>query len=183
MFRSLTLSSIRHVPRLFVLASFVFIGSISATSCLTPDATFSGDGDENLGGQSGDGDSTASHCSNRRVDADETDIDCGGRDCDPCALGRMCEAGSDCVNGTCTAGRCQMPSCTDDVKNSSETDIDCGGDGCPPCADDKRCEQNVDCESASCSGGFCAAPTCDDRIKNGNESDVDCGGNCDPCEY
>jgi hypothetical protein len=183
MFRQLSLSSIRRAPRLFILAAFAFVGAVSATSCLTPDATFSqGDGDANLGGQNGDGDSTTGHCSNRRIDADETDIDCGGRDCDPCALGRKCDAGSDCVNGTCTAGRCQMPSCTDGVKNSSETDEDCGGDGCPPCADGKRCEQNKDCESASCKGGFCAEPACNDRIKNGTESDVDCGGSCEPCE-
>lgn len=181
------------------------------SSCLTPQATFTegdgdGDGDGDIisgsGGTNGDGDGDTSvaganggdgdgdgdivtptdHCLNRRVDADETDSDCGGQDCDPCALGRDCEADIDCVNNSCTMGKCQMPTCTDGVKNAGETDEDCGGDGCPACGTGKRCEENTDCNSLNCDAGICAAATCEDRITNGTESDRDCGGNCDPCD-
>lgn len=162
-----------------------FFGALLVSSCLTPDFAFDegdGDGDDVIG-QGGEGNGGgASHCTNRRTDADETDVDCGGRDCDPCALGRDCQAGADCINGSCTSGKCQMPTCTDGVKNTTETDVDCGGEGCSPCADDKICAEGSDCESEICRGGRCAAATCDDRVANGNESDIDCGGSCDPCE-
>lgn len=183
---------------MFVLLGMAMSASVATSSCLTPEATFSegdgddtssggGDGDASLGGMNGgdgDGDlvTPADHCTNRKIDADETDTDCGGQDCDPCAIGRTCEADIDCVNKSCTMTICQMPSCTDGVKNATETDKDCGGGGCPACADDKRCQANKDCQSLNCDGGNCAAATCTDRITNGNESDRDCGGDCDPCD-
>lgn len=194
------------LPRLLVLLGFGMLTSAFTSSCLTPSASYTGgdgDGDSSSGGDGdgdlsgdgdgdnpmgggpggdGDGDLSTDHCTNRMVDADETDTDCGGQDCDPCELGRSCEANVDCVNDSCTMGLCQMPSCTDDVKNSSETDVDCGGTGCPPCRDDRRCVQNADCQSKNCDGGTCAAPTCSDRILNGDESDRDCGGDCNPCD-
>src|SRR5690606_2161325 len=56
------------------------------TSCLTPDFDF---GERGIG-EGGNGQTVVAHCQNRRVDADESDIDCGGIDCAPCALGRSC---------------------------------------------------------------------------------------------
>jgi hypothetical protein len=47
-------------------------------------------------------------CSNFVRDGDETDVDCGGRDCAPCGDGRMCIANSDCASQLCGAGgHCQ----------------------------------------------------------------------------
>ena len=47
------------------------------------------------------------HCADGVLDGNETDVDCGGPDCAPCASGKMCLFGSDCTSGTCTNGRCQ----------------------------------------------------------------------------
>ncbi len=117
----------------------------------------------------------------------ETDVDCGsggtGEDtkAPACADGKMCKAGSDCVDLICGAdGTCAAASCTDLVKNGGETDKDCGGgakSGCKACPDLEGCKANSDCLSLSCdtTTDACLKPTDTDKIKNGNESDVDCG--------
>src|SRR5262245_59987677 len=56
-------------------------------------------------------DDRESHCQNRLVNRDETDVDCGGHDCQPCENGSRCLAATDCieaycVNQVCTAGDC-----------------------------------------------------------------------------
>lgn len=62
----------------------------------------------------------------------ESDIDCGGSDCEPCADGGSCFADADCQSNNCAAGFCEQASCTDGVQNGTETGVDCGG-GCPAC--------------------------------------------------
>ena len=42
-------------------------------------------------------------CANGVQDEQETDVDCGGGTCHPCAGARHCEIGSDCFSGTCVA--------------------------------------------------------------------------------
>jgi hypothetical protein len=46
-------------------------------------------------------------CFNGAKDCQETDVDCGGPDCEPCAPGKHCNTSSDCffscLNGTCTS--------------------------------------------------------------------------------
>ncbi|MCH2109431.1 MAG: hypothetical protein MK135_08875, partial [Polyangiaceae bacterium] len=196
----------KGAARLFV-RSLVLLSSAALTwGCITPDFLFNDDSNASVGGSpnnpgnsggssstggsgssggsgSGSGGSNpiADHCTNREKDADEADVDCGGLDCEPCSIDSSCQKDSDCVNQSCTQGRCQDPSCTDQVKNDTETDVDCGGN-CPRCADEKVCLGDDDCVSGICSSGRCAIPTCDDRRKNGSESDVDCGGSCSPCE-
>jgi hypothetical protein len=58
---------------------------------------------------------TASHCTDGRTTASETDVDCGGV-CGGCSDGRRCATGSDCLSGVCTGGicgavapQCQLP--------------------------------------------------------------------------
>ncbi len=84
-------------------------------------------------------------CSDCVQNGTETDIDCGGPSCAPCADGGKWAKPSDCQSSVCnpsppgTSDLCQAPTCTDGVKNGLETGIDCGGpdvDGgssCPPC--------------------------------------------------
>jgi hypothetical protein len=169
------------VLRAATAASFVLaLGSVIATSCATPEFDFGDGHSTSLGGTGGQ----ASHCDNRRDDADESDVDCGGIDCDPCALGRRCEVAGDCVNGACTDSRCQNPTCTDRVKNGAETDVDCGGEpaGCPACGTGRVCEQDDNCASQVCLDGECQEATCKDHRKNQDEIDVDCAGTCSPCD-
>jgi len=111
----------------------------------------------------------------------ETDLDCGGIDCNPCADGKVCAKGTDCLNTICTAGACAAATCTDTAKNGAETDVDCGGETCTPCGPDLGCKLDKDCLGGSCSGTTCL-PTCTDKVKNSNETDVDCGGpGCTKC--
>jgi hypothetical protein len=152
-----------------------------------------------------DGNATCADC---ELNGLETDVDCGGDACAPCAEAESCDVDADCVSGNCDSGKCgpdiagcepedpENPSCGDCTQNGSETDEDCGGDACGPCHTDKGCAVDADCLSESCAGGKCAAPsppecadvdpenpTCADCETNGLETDVDCGGDaCPPCE-
>ena len=121
-------------------------------------------------------------CTDAVKNGDETDVDCGGSTCAPCAAAKKCAGAADCQSGVCAAGVCAAPSCTDAVKNGDETDVDCGGSTCTPCAAGKACKGPSDCGSAVCSAGLCVAASCTDAVKNGDESDIDCGGStCAPC--
>jgi len=119
-------------------------------------------------------------CDDSEQNQGETDLDCGGPNCDPCGDGQACVLDSDCQTLSCVAGLCIVPSCTDGVKNGDETDVDCGG-GCSPCGSNQGCSTAGDCQSGVCAGSFCAAPNCGDAVQNGSETDVDCGGTCSGC--
>jgi len=123
----------------------------------------------------------------------ETDVDCGGARCAPCADGLGCRGGVDCQSGLCILalsgdGACvTAPTCDDDTLNGDESDVDCGG-SCPACAEGALCGAASDCQTGLCapdpSGVLRCTPTsrCDDDTMNGDESDVDCGGaRCPKC--
>jgi cellulase/cellobiase CelA1 len=89
----------------------------------------------------------------------ETDIDCGGGVCDPCADGGNCNIGDDCSSGNCAGGTCvAAPTCQDTTRNGGETDVDCGGPDCDPCGLGLGCTSDSDCLSANCDGGICSEP-------------------------
>jgi len=121
-------------------------------------------------------------CSNGMLDEGESDVDCGGSDCNACPSGSACAAPTDCESGICNGdGVCQVPSCSDDVANANETDVDCGGPQCAPCGPGGGCFTEADCELASTCDPttlLCTAATCSDGAKNGDETDTDCGGTC-----
>jgi hypothetical protein len=108
--------------------------------------------------------SAPSTCSDGRRDGSETDVDCGGPVCPPCAAGRICLIPSDCVSGlTCTTNLCvapgATPSCSNGVRDGNESDVDCGG-SCAPCADGRTCRSGADCQSQTCSAANrCVEPT------------------------
>ena len=45
-------------------------------------------------------------CFDTTLDFSESDIDCGGTDCNACATGKQCVLGSDCKSGKCSLGVC-----------------------------------------------------------------------------
>jgi hypothetical protein len=96
-------------------------------------------------------------CTNGVQDSTETDIDCGGAACPPCAIGMRCRIGPDCADGACTESMCRASTCADRTKNGTETDIDCGGE-CGPCPLNARCLSDEDCTSAHCIGNSCRQP-------------------------
>ena len=76
---------------------------------------------------------TNDHCTDGLLDADESDVDCGGANCALCGLGRACFGGGDCLSGLCINGFCGTTAgatCNDGILNQGEVDVDCGG----PCA-------------------------------------------------
>jgi hypothetical protein len=100
-----------------------------------------------------------SHCYDRKNDADETGVDCGGS-CRPCAQGVACQFDGDCTTQACDAKSltCVSNQCIDHHQNGDETDVDCGGGTCGPCIDGLKCKFNSDCVNGFCSGG--APHTC-----------------------
>ena len=124
-------------------------------------------------------------CEDGAPNGSETDVDCGGPDCEPCADAGTCNDDSDCLSETCDleAGLCVSPTCVNGEQDEGESDVDCGGAGCAPCSVGEACTDAEDCASQLCEGGVCGAASCDDGIRNQGESDVDCGGpNCGACE-
>jgi hypothetical protein len=91
----------------------------------------------------------ASACTDHRQDGVETDADCGGGICLPCALGKSCLLSSDCATQGCDALtlRCVSDPCRDHRKDGFETDLDCGGGTCGACLVGQACGSNFDCQS------------------------------------
>lgn len=111
--------------------------------------------------------------------ADETDVDCGGKDpkVPRCTPSQVCRDGADCTSQVCKGFACQEPGPTDGVKNGTETDVDCGGASkSPRCKAGLVCVASSDCESNLCKAGKCLSPAANDGVKNGSETDIDCGG-------
>ncbi len=102
-------------------------------------------------------------CADELVTVDETDLDCGGRTCEPCADGKKCLAGTDCRSAICTNQVCQPPTCTDLAVNGDETDLNCGGT-CPRCAQGMHCQVNGDCATQKCRSGTCVSAVCEDGV-------------------
>ena len=65
-------------------------------------------------------------CSDRMINGDESDVDCGGLTCTRCADAKICRANTDCASGTCTASLCTK------------------------LASGKPCIYNSDCTSGTC---------------------------------
>ena len=117
-------------------------------------------------------------CENGKIDAGETDVDCGGA-CAPCAVGQGCSYDSDCASNVCSGTTCAQPKCTDNTScqngwcnkstgdcetcydgkqnggEDGETDVDCGGVICTACDAGKKCQANVDCLSYNCENFIC----------------------------
>lgn len=122
-------------------------------------------------------------CTDGVQNGHETDTDCGGEACPPCANGKDCTSEADCLSKLCSKYRCVHPSCQDGEKNAQETDVDCGGPHCLSCEAGKSCTNMEDCNSFVCTDGACVGATCDDGEGNGEETSRDCGGPvCNPCE-
>ena len=94
----------------------------------------------------------ASRCMDNQKDGNETDVDCGGPDCSPCANTKKCKVDTDCVSVACDAVAlvCDTTLCSDKQEDGLETDVDCGGGTCTACAVGKKCTINADCTTGAC---------------------------------
>jgi hypothetical protein len=95
-------------------------------------------------------------CDDGIKDGSETDVDCGGPVCAPCAPGLACVEDADCANDDCPRGICYQTTCDDGIKDDGESDVDCGGPSCAYCAVGQSCNTGSDCQTNLCSGGKCA---------------------------
>jgi len=66
-------------------------------------------------------------CYDSIQNGNETDVDCGGEICAPCASDKACIEMIDCESQNCAAGFCVAPTCEDNIQNGDETGVDCGG--------------------------------------------------------
>ncbi|MEM7156759.1 MAG: hypothetical protein AAF799_28175 [Myxococcota bacterium] len=108
-------------------------------------------------------------CNNGVMDGSETDVDCGGPQCDGCDDGDDCLEDGDCISQACDSrtDTCIAPSCRDGEVNGGETDVDCGGPCGATCEPGEGCVVGGDCLSMGCDAGVCndyltveAAPEC-----------------------
>lgn len=129
-------------------------------------------------------------CTNTIVDLLETDVDCGGYDCN--GVGKTCaDAGismldADCTSGQCTGGVCT--SCSNCGKDGLESDVDRGGADCNKCmpqqlspaAAAQKCLLGSDCATGQCEVTAPSAnlkyTSCKNGVKNDTETAIDCGG-------
>ncbi|MDA3864480.1 MAG: hypothetical protein PF689_11505 [Deltaproteobacteria bacterium] len=136
------------------------------------------------------------HCSNNILDCDESDIDCGGINCEECecipnctgyACGQIEPLCSTTCGDPCDSG-C-VAHCSNSILDCDETGTDCGGAICStcPCVPDCTgygCGQ-VEPVCGSICGNICD-PGCTGHCSNGfqdcDETAVDCGGAaCSAC--
>lgn len=119
-------------------------------------------------------------CSDSLKNQGETDVDCGGPNCAPCAVGSACQSVGDCASpAVCSAGVCDVGLCDNSTQDTGETEVDCGGD-CRACLGG-NCTTNADCVAGFCNQTVCSEPACTDAITNGSETATDCGGSCPGC--
>ena len=154
----------------------------------------------------GNGSCQSPTCDDGRMNAAESDTDCGGDKCDKCPDNKVCLSNADCESAFCSkvydksllghqkhfkvkVGRCKQPSCTDKEQGGTETDVDCGGDCTLPCLLNKGCKTSNDCKTGlvcadKCVEGKdgktcdkrCLVPVCGNGKLDAGEADVDCGG-------
>jgi hypothetical protein len=111
------------------------------------------------------------NCTDMLLDGGETDVDCGGPDCNPCPNGDMCGMGTDCESVFCDNGTCAPCANSGDCDNASYCDPAVAGGTCvPDKVDGAPCADDTECVSGACPNddGIC----CDNA----------CNGNCESCQ-
>ncbi len=120
------------------------------------------------------GECVKAHCADGVIDADETDQDCGGKDCTmpACANDKKCATAGDCTSGFCDKS---------------------GGSGiCKPCAKSAQCAADHYCDASDkdaanwkCAPDKPQGASCGDPAECPNDNCVDgvcCDSKCDaPC--
>jgi hypothetical protein len=87
----------------------------------------------------------SAECTDGNQNGDETDTDCGGMVCAPCAAGLDCLVDTDCESGSCGG---------DMTCDKEQVGAQCAADG--------------DCESGQCEDGVCCATTCNGLCESCN---------------
>ena len=128
-------------------------------------------------------------CGNGVRDGAETDVDCGGGVCAPCAEGRACGSLADCASGLCKGGVCAPSTCNpgfgdcdDAPANGCETSLatseNCGACGirCTSANGSNTCSSGV-C-TPMCAQGFA---DCNANPNDGCETSLHTATDCGAC--
>src|SRR6478735_8605416 len=101
-------------------------------------------------------------CNDNVKNGSESDVDCGGGECEPCFERWHSNGGHDCQSGQCGGPfdneTCEPSHCGDHLLDFDEGDVDCGGADCHRCEPGSRCTAERDCLDNSCQDGFCVLP-------------------------
>ena len=109
----------------------------------------------------------ASTCGDGFQNGSETDVDCGGANCNACGNALHCAQQSDCISGICQGGLCLG-------SQLCQTNVDCSSGICNNSDPVNGCPFAANCT--------CAGTNCNDGKQDGVETDVDCGGtDCPRC--
>lgn len=135
-------------------------GSTNTNGTASSSSSSSGSTGDDSGAADGGGDAAVrpQSCKNTIKDGNETDVDCGGNECERCIDGKSCVQPNDCKGGSCVQNKCVTAACGDKITNGDESDTDCGGTVCAKCTIGKRCKAGEDCVSGNCTNDFCACP-------------------------
>ncbi|MBI4699921.1 MAG: hypothetical protein HY744_01940, partial [Deltaproteobacteria bacterium] len=106
-------------------------------------------------------------CKNGKLDQGETDVDCGGSECAPCANGKKCEQYGDCASGHCAGGLCAPCAGHDDCQDADYCEA--GGKCVAKLATGASC---TDFGAEQCASGYCADGLCCNDA---------CAGGCGVC--
>lgn len=105
------------------------------------------------------------HCTDTRQNVDETDVDCGGPDCDPCLPDEGCRMDRDCTILT--------PECGATAMCSIAT-------GLGTCIEIFDCDDGMVCTHDVCEAGEgCVSTPIDDDGDGDGPEDLGCGTDCD----
>jgi len=145
-------------------------------------------------GAGGSGASPGS-CVNATLDGAETDVDCGGVDCETCTNGFMCERAADCTSKRCDAsgggGTIAESKCAACLNNDDCLDAapawQCLAGVCTDTGaklSGEVCSLGADCVTTHCVDGVCCGSACGDgdagdcvacSMAAGAPSDGSCG--------
>lgn len=141
----------------------------------------------------------SNQCADGRQDGAESDVDCGGLDCNGCGPGKRCQGNGDCFPGY----RCANNVCTNAAPDASTGDggsscddacelgnqqcqsnaiVTCvvGGSGCTVWAPAGACRADVPCCTSECQPGTCPATCPLGAVGNPCQQDTDCAS--DACD-
>ena len=108
-------------------------------------------------------------CSSGTANVDETDVDCGGGTCPPCANGLACIVNPDCSSASCTDNVCVAP--TTAPTTAAPTTAT------PTTATPTTAAPTT---AAPTTAGPTLALCLNGAFDSGVETDLDCGGSCGP---
>ncbi len=116
----------------------------------------------------GQGDCVPTHCTDNTKDVDETDTDCGGPSCGPCANTKACMQPTDCKSGDCLSLVCTACGIDTDCATTEFCDtLNAGGTCAPKKPGGQLCGGDDQCTTNACADGICC--------------DMACNGTCEGC--